>query len=406
MNDCSRRIRTSVLTAGICAAMAAAGIFLAAVPAFATAGSGMLTWGNAGETQAQAETEVPPEEEADASSWPFEELEVGTFGAFEEEIPASEDLRETETAEEVSEDQDMVSDEEAVEIQMQLAKEGTLESLTENFEKLGIVNISSGYLNVRKTRGKDGKVIGKMVGNDVCDIKKKKGKWYYIESGPVTGWVHKKYILTGDEAKEAAIAAMKNLKVTIETETLNVRTEPSEEAEIWDMLDQSEKYDVVESLGDWIEIEVDNESTGFVSADYVTLGYSLGRAIEFEEEEEKSTRQEIVDYAMQFIGNPYVWGGESLTGGCDCSGFTMLVYRHFGVSLTHYSVDQSREGTRVSEEDMKPGDLIFYARGGTINHVTMYIGNGKCVGAQSRRAGIQVRSWNYRTPVRIVNVLD
>lgn len=379
---------------GFMTVLTAAGILLAASPAWAVAGSGGLNWSQIAETSA-AET-AAAETAAESTA---EVTEEGTFGAFEEEIPASEDLREPE-----EEALDTVSDEEAVEIQMQLAKEGTLEELTSNFTKLGIVNIESGYLNIREKRSKKSKVIGKMVGNDVCDILKKKGKWYYIESGPVKGWVAKKYILTGDEAKQAAIDAMKNLKITIETETLNVRTEPNENAEIWDMLDQNEKYDVIESLGDWIEIEVDNDSTGFVSANYVTLGYSLGRAIEFEEEE--SQRQEIVDYAMQYIGNPYVWGGESLTNGCDCSGFTMLVYRHFGVSLTHYSVDQSREGTRISEEDMQPGDLIFYAKGGTINHVTMYIGNGKCVGAQSRRAGIQVRNWNYRTPVRIVNVLD
>lgn len=378
--------------------LAAGLILLTAVPAHATAGSGLFQWGSREETAAQEpESEsvaAEPAESTDSAA----EAQEGESGA--ENVPRSEDLRETEAGDDLQ----TMTDEEVTEEQKRLAKEGSLEKLTESFHKLGIVQIDSGYLNVREKRGKKGKVIGKMVGNDVCDILKKKGKWYYIESGPVKGWVAKKYILTGDEAKEAAINAMQNLKVTIETETLNVRTEPSENAEIWDMLDQSEKYDVIESLGDWIQIEVDNDSTGYVSANYVTLGYSLGRAIEYEEQDNQ--RQEIVDYAMQYIGNPYVWGGESLTGGCDCSGFTMLVYRHFGVSLTHYSVDQSREGTRVTEDEMQPGDLIFYAKGGTINHVTMYIGNGKCVGAQSRRAGIQVRSWNYRTPVKIVNVLD
>ena len=300
---------------------------------------------------------------------------------------------------------ELVSEEEAAEIQIELAKEGSLENLIQKFDNLGIASIENGYLNIREKPEEDAKVIGKMVGNDVCDIKETVGDWYHIVSGPVEGYVSDEYILTGSEGADAAIAAMKNLKVTVDTDTLNVHTEPKADAEVLDRLDQNEKYDVIETTGDWIKIELDDESSGYVSANYVNLGYMLGRTIEYEEQD--SLRQQIVDFAMQYIGNPYVWGGESLTNGCDCSGFTMLVYRHFGVSLTHYSVTQAGEGTKISEEDMQPGDLIFYAgRGGTINHVTMYIGNGKCVGAQSRRAGIQVRSWTYRTPVKIINVLD
>ena len=313
--------------------------------------------------------------------------------------------RRRQAAEETEADEEMVTDEEAAEIQIELAKEGSLENLIQKFDALGIAHIESGYLNIREKPEDDAKVIGKMVGDDVCNIKKTEGDWYYIVSGPVRGYVSNEFILTGSEAADAAIAAMKNLKVTVDTDTLNVHTEPKEDAEVLDRLDQNEKYDVIETTGDWIKIELDDESSGYVTANYVNLGYMLGRAIEYEEQE--SLRQQIVDYAMQYIGNPYVWGGESLTNGCDCSGFTMLVYKHFGKTLTHYSVSQAGEGTRVSEEDMQPGDLIFYAgRGGTINHVTMYIGNGKCVGAQSRRAGIQVRSWTYRTPVKIINVLD
>lgn len=300
---------------------------------------------------------------------------------------------------------EMVSDEEAVAIQIELAKEGSLESLQEQFQTLGIVNIGSGYLNVRESPKNDAKIVGKMVGDDVCDIRGTEGDWYHIVSGPVEGYVAQEFIVAGEAAEDMAIDAMKNLKVTVDTDTLNVRTEPREDSEILDRLDESEKYDVVESLGDWIKIELDDESVGYVSANYVSLGYRLGRAIEYEEED-SSLRQQIVNYAMQFIGNPYVWGGESLTRGCDCSGFTMLVYRKFGVYLEHYSVSQAGSGRRVSADSMQPGDLIFYAKGGSINHVTMYIGNGKCIGAQSRRTGIQVRSWTYRTPVRIVNVLD
>ena len=310
------------------------------------------------------------------------------------------------TEEAAAEDETViVSDEESVEIQLALAREGSLETLMNRFDNLGIVDIESGYLNVREKPSEDGKVIGKMVGNDICDVQETSGSWYYILSGPVEGYVAREYIVTGDRAISMAFEAMDNPKITVDTDVLNVRTEPSEDSEILDRLDENERYDVIKSQGDWIQIELDNDSVGYVSANYVTLGYTLGRAIEYEEPEE-SIRQQIVDYAMQFIGNPYVWGGVSLINGCDCSGFTMKVYQKFGVQLDHYSVTQAEQGRRVSSDDMQPGDLIFYAKGGTINHVTMYIGNGKCVGAQSERAGIQVRSWTYRTPVKIVNVLD
>ena len=119
-----------------------------------------------------------------------------------------------------------------------------------------------------------------------------------------------------------------------------------------------------------------------------------------------ATRTAIVAYAKQFLGNPYVYGGTSLTNGADCSGFTLAVYRNFGVSLPHSSRAQANCGTKIKVGDVKPGDLIFYTnRKGTVNHVAMYIGNGQIVHAASRRSGIKISTWNYRNPYRIVNML-
>ncbi len=276
----------------------------------------------------------------------------------------------------------------------------------DSYSRLGVVQVKS-HLNVRKKAKLSSAVVGKMTDGSACEILKSKGDWYYISSGSVKGYVAKEYVLTGDEAREAALESME-LKVQITTETLNVRTEPSVKASVWTQVDVSDRYTVVGELDDWIEIELDEDSTGYVSRDYVDLKYTLEKAVAVQEEtdQELSLRQQIVQYAMKYLGNPYVWGGESLTNGCDCSGFTMLVYRHFGVSLPHYSVSQSKKGRTVSSSSMQPGDLVFYAKNGTINHVTMYIGNGQVIGAQSRRTGIAIRSWNYRTPVKIVNVLD
>lgn len=114
----------------------------------------------------------------------------------------------------------------------------------------------------------------------------------------------------------------------------------------------------------------------------------------------------VVNYALQFVGNPYVWGGTSLTNGADCSGFVQSVMSNFGISLPRTSRAQSAAGTAVSSSQMQPGDLIFYANGsGTVNHVALYIGGGQVVHASSRRTGIRISTWNYRTPSAIRRVL-
>jgi cell wall-associated NlpC family hydrolase len=119
-------------------------------------------------------------------------------------------------------------------------------------------------------------------------------------------------------------------------------------------------------------------------------------------------RQEVVNYALKFVGNPYVWGGESLTRGADCSGFVQSIYRDFGYYIPRVSRDQARNaGEKVSESDLKPGDLIFYANSsGTVNHVAMYIGNGKIVQAANTRQGIITSSYKYRKIYCIRRVID
>jgi len=109
---------------------------------------------------------------------------------------------------------------------------------------------------------------------------------------------------------------------------------------------------------------------------------------------------------MQYLGNRYVWGGESLTNGVDCSGFTMKVYERFGIYMSHYTGSQAVEGRKISQSEMKKGDLIFYAKNGTINHVSIYIGNGQAIHARSAKRGITITDWDYRTPVKIVSFLD
>ncbi len=111
-----------------------------------------------------------------------------------------------------------------------------------------------------------------------------------------------------------------------------------------------------------------------------------------------ATGANVVAYAKQFVGNPYVYGGTSLTNGCDCSGFTMKVMAHFGISLPRSSYDQQFAGTSVSLNNLQPGDLILYAKNGRVNHVTIYIGGGQVVHASQPSVGIIISNMYYRTP--------
>jgi len=122
--------------------------------------------------------------------------------------------------------------------------------------------------------------------------------------------------------------------------------------------------------------------------------------------DKNASGQELVNYALQFVGNPYVWGGNSLTNGCDCSGFVHLVYKHFGYKTVRYSMSFLYEGVAVDYDDMKPGDVIVYAKKNGVGHVAIYMGNGKIVEAQSAKAGITSnRSVNCREIVGIRRIL-
>lgn len=117
-------------------------------------------------------------------------------------------------------------------------------------------------------------------------------------------------------------------------------------------------------------------------------------------------RQQVVNYALSFLGGPYRYGGNDPRTGVDCSGFTRFIMSNAaGVQLARSSGSQAGQGVAISAEQMQPGDLIFYSKGGSINHVAMYIGSGKVVHASTYATGIKISDWNYRTPAKIINVL-
>ena len=165
-----------------------------------------------------------------------------------------------------------------------------------------------------------------------------------------------------------------------------------------------ETTDKEETAADEAEADADSdeEEADEAEADEEEAEEELEAAIEVEND----LRSEIVTYALQFVGNRYKYGGTNPNTGVDCSGFTSYVMRHAAeVELPHSSSGQSRMGRVVSSSEMRPGDIICYGSGKRINHVALYIGNGQIVHASTEKTGIKVSRWNYRTPVRIVNVL-
>ena len=317
------------------------------------------------------------------------------------------------------------------------------------YDNLGVSNVSN-YLNVRDNPDeKKGKIIAKLPSNAGCDIlDTSTSGWYKIRSGNITGYVKSEYILTGQQAKDKALQVAKLMAIS-NTDGVNVRTEPNTNSSIYTQISNSERFLVADQQDGWVKIEIDDQDA-YLSSDYVDVKYGLEEAIKYTPVVEvadnsskndsksnsknntknnsssknsgkknsandgaagsksgsvSSKRAQIANYAVQFVGNRYVYGGTSLTNGTDCSGFTMSVMAKFGVSLPHNSGAQSGSGKSINSSQMRPGDLIFYSGSGGINHVALYIGNGQVCHASNARSGIKISTWNYRTPAKIVNVL-
>ncbi len=310
-----------------------------------------------------------------------------------------------------------------------------------NYSRLGIANKVDTYLNVRKKPSTSGKIVGKMTKNAGCHIYKIKKGWAKMVSGEVNGWVKASYLTTDKKAEELATEVGRDC-VEIQADSLRVRALPTTDAPIYSIVSIGEEFvikkrnltldfikkvikkekiskefieraggytAIEQSMADFICIYVDDEYA-FVAKEYVKEQYSLKRAVKVktvsasQSEGVSSSQASIAEYAKQFLGNPYVWGGTSLTNGADCSGFVMALYQRYGYYLPHNAAAQS--GVTRSVSSPKPGDLFFYSNGSRINHVAMYIGGGMVIHASNERDGIKISNAYYRHPVKIGRVMN
>lgn len=272
------------------------------------------------------------------------------------------------------------------------------------YTNLGIAHVDN-HLNIRQEPNESGKLIGKLPKDAACEILDiDENGWAHIKSGKVDGYCSTEFLYMGEEAiaRGREVASM---IAVVNTQTLKVREEPNTDSIVITLIPQEEELEVVEIMDNgWVKFLLDDEEA-YVSGDYVDVEERLEKAVTLTElmygQGVSNVRVDLVQYAKQFVGNPYVWGGTSLTKGADCSGFTLSIYKKYGVSLPHHAASQAQMGTKVDYSSAQPGDLVFYAKNGRINHVAIYIGNGQVIHASSPKTGIKISSWNYRTPAAI-----
>ena len=293
----------------------------------------------------------------------------------------------------------------------------------------------NGYVNVRSEASEESEIVGKLYNHSAGTWLGKEGDWYKIESGSVTGYVKGEYVVTGQAA--VTLAAEVGIRTAVvNTTTLKIREEASTESKVLGMVGNQDSMTVVEETDEWVKVQIE-EGDGWVSKEYVDVYTDFPKAESKAEEEARLKKEEeerrkanaaaqkaskknntkapaagggapvsvggsglgsqVANYGLQFVGNPYVYGGTSLTNGTDCSGFTMGVYRAFGVSLPHSSGAQRSCGYAVgSIAEALPGDIICYS-----GHVAIYIGNGQIVHASTAATGIKISNVSYRSILAI-----
>ena len=291
-------------------------------------------------------------------------------------------------------------------------------------ENLAIANVSS-VLNVRKSPSTSAGRAGLMANGSACIVEAiDENGWAKIVSGNVEGYVFAEYLIMGEEAvaiaeESAVLYATVNSKVS----ALNVRVAPSTDAAVITKVKAGERLvvtkEVVVNKEDevskvWVEVKLDDDenenAVAYVSADYVTVSYELMWATKYTPygPDVSDLRVSICDYAKKFIGTKYVWGGNSLTKGVDCSGFVKQVYAKFGYTTPRVSRDMAKTYKKISISELKPGDLIFYGNVSTnyINHVGIYIGNGQVIHSSTNYKGVAISSMYFYSILKCCRIIN
>lgn len=301
------------------------------------------------------------------------------------------------------------------------------------FNNIGIANVTTNLL-VREKPDENGKILGKMPKDSGCEILEANNKgWTKIKSGKVTGYVKSEYLIIGQKASELALNIASHIAVFNGTENLRVRKDPSipdgnGNDNVIDSIAPGEEILVLdplvvtygEDINKWVKVSLDGDDSetgtvGYVAKEYVDLSYKLAQAYTMQELQlgpgVSSKRANLVNYAKKFLGYRYVWGGSGTSRlknnrGVDCSGFTQAIYAGYGYSLPRTSREQAKRGTSISSSQLKAGDLVFYGSKSYINHVAIYIGNGRIVHASNKRDGIKISNVYYRSPVKCVRIIN
>ncbi len=318
------------------------------------------------------------------------------------------------------------------------------------YDNVAIARVND-YVNVREKRGEGHKIVGKLYDESMGKILESKKGWYKIKSGKVVGWVKSEYVVTGSKARKLA-AKVGTRVANVKAVTLRVRKKANQNSPVLTMVPEGEKLIILKESKEWVKVQIDEDIKGWISKEFVTIGTEFKKAETVVEERQRVEREQaervvvvnnqvivpannqrrnnnnnrknnnrnnnnysvkssgygkgvdVAKYALNFVGNPYVYGGTSLTSGTDCSGFVMGVYKKFGVSLPRTSGSQRGVGKLVSSgwnpSKAKAGDIICYS-----GHVAIYLGGGKIVHASNRRTGIKISNRvDYRRVVSVRRV--
>lgn len=331
--------------------------------------------------------------------------------------------------------------------------EAQIENTEEDeYANLAIANVDR-YVNIRSIPSTDGEILGKLYDGAVAQIQEVAGEdqdWFKIVSGDVEGYIKAEYFIYGDAAADVMQDYVTRY-ARVEADRLNIRKEPDQSSKRIGYADYDEQLKLVEDCGDWLKVEYTEGQDGYVSAEYVTLTEEFTYAVSIEEEKRQQALQQellarekasekavpentsmdqemqavaeqsvqagatdselrssLVNLAMQYLGNVYVHGGQSLETGTDCSGFTCYLYAAFGYSISRTPSGQlSSAGRSIEYSQIQPGDIICYSSNGkSCTHVGLYIGDGQIIHAANSRKGVVISAADYSTIIGVKNVID